>query len=113
MLADADRFRQRLGSLARLALSVAVQKRDRIRQQARADTALRRGFLLDRARLVVVPVGLDEAAEGCTRTGDWATAARRWNWAGRFSSGLRRRCTTAAAAAAGDVPGWAARPGVG
>jgi hypothetical protein len=58
MLADPDRFRQRLGSLARLALSVAVQKRDHVR--ARAGVAVQRGFLLDRARFVVVPIGLDE-----------------------------------------------------
>jgi hypothetical protein len=71
MLADVDRFRQRLGSLARLALSVAVQKRDRIRRHAEADTAVRRGFLLDRARLVVAPVGLDEVAHLFT---DWGLA---------------------------------------
>jgi hypothetical protein len=71
MLADAERFRQRLGSLARLALSVAVQKRERIRQQARADTALRRGFLLDRARFIVSVVGLDEVVRLYT---DWGLA---------------------------------------
>jgi hypothetical protein len=71
MLADADRFRQRLGSLARLALSVAVQKRERIRRQARADTAVRRTFLLDRARFVVAVVGLDEVVHLFT---DWGLA---------------------------------------
>jgi hypothetical protein len=68
MLADVDRFRQRLGSLARLALSVAIQKRDRIRRHAQADMAVRRGFLLDRARFVVSPIGLDEVVRLFT---DW------------------------------------------
>lgn len=69
LLADADRFCQTLGSLARLALSAAVQKRDFLRQEARAE--VRRGFLLERARLVVVPVGLDEVARLYT---DWGLA---------------------------------------
>ncbi len=61
---DPSRFLKKLGSLARLALSAAVQKREFL-------TAARRphrlgappvtgGFLLDRARLVAAPVGLDE-----------------------------------------------------
>lgn len=58
MLADFDRFRQRLGSLVRLAITVGTQKRDHLRRQNRR--AITDGFLLDRARLVVVPVGLDE-----------------------------------------------------
>jgi hypothetical protein len=57
MLADVDRFRQRLGSLVRLAVSAAVQKRQYLRRHSPALTS---NFLLDRARFVVVPVGLDE-----------------------------------------------------
>jgi hypothetical protein len=68
LLADVDRFCQRLGSLARLALSAAVQKRDHLRKAA---PELTRGFLLDRARLVVVPVGLDEVVRLYT---DWGLA---------------------------------------
>jgi hypothetical protein len=52
-----ERFLIRLGSLARLALSAAVQKRAFLR---RAAISLGRGFLLDRAVLVVMPLGLDE-----------------------------------------------------
>lgn len=55
---ETERFFQRLSSLVRLALSAGVQKRDFLRRQATARPALRRGFLLDRSRLVVVPVGL-------------------------------------------------------
>jgi hypothetical protein len=56
---DPARFVQKLGSLARLALSAGVQKRDFLRRLSRHRPVLARGFLLDRARLVVVPVGLE------------------------------------------------------
>jgi hypothetical protein len=64
---DPERFLQeKLPSLARLALSAAVQKRAFLRRQERARPerpgdapAVTSGFLLDRARLVVAPVGLD------------------------------------------------------
>jgi hypothetical protein len=52
-------FVHRLGSLVRLALSAAVQKRDFLRRHSHGRPALTRGFLLDRARLVLVPVGLE------------------------------------------------------
>ncbi len=63
---DGERFLRRLGSLARLALSAAVQKRDHLRRLERARPAgapaVTRGFLLDRARLVAAPLGLERAA---------------------------------------------------
>jgi hypothetical protein len=49
----------RLGSLARLAISAARQKREFLRRHSPRRDLLSRGFLLDRARLVVFPVGLD------------------------------------------------------
>ena len=59
-LADAPgRFLQKLGSLARLALSAGVQKRDFLRKDWAKRPGLAPGFLLDRARLLVQPVGLD------------------------------------------------------
>src|SRR5262249_22596442 len=51
------RFLEKLKSLARLALSAAVQKREFLRRHAEECPALARGFLLERARLVVAPVG--------------------------------------------------------
>jgi hypothetical protein len=54
-----ERFLQKLGSLVRLALSAATQKRDFLRRHGQVRPALLRGFLLDRARLVLVPVGLE------------------------------------------------------
>jgi hypothetical protein len=57
---DAERFLAKLGSLARLALSAGVQKRAFLRQQEDARPALNRGFLLAKAVLVAVPVGLDQ-----------------------------------------------------
>jgi hypothetical protein len=63
---DPGKFLSKLGSLARLALSAAVQKREYLRRLERARPApsadapaLTSGFLLDRARLLVAPVGLD------------------------------------------------------
>ncbi len=63
---DPTRFLKKLGSLARLALSAAVQKREFLRRRERerpgdasAAPPVTGGFLLDRARLVVAPVGLD------------------------------------------------------
>ena len=67
LLADAARFREKLGSLVRLALSAAVQKRAYLRQ--RQGEAVTSGFLLDRARFVVVPVGLDEVVRRFTGWG--------------------------------------------
>jgi hypothetical protein len=49
----------RLGTLARLAISAARQKREFLRRQSPRRDLLGRGFLLDRARLVIIPVGLD------------------------------------------------------
>jgi hypothetical protein len=56
-----DLFLRKLTSLAGLALSAASQKREALRRRAGEDSGLRRGFLLDRARLVAVPVGLESA----------------------------------------------------
>ncbi len=61
--ARGERLLGRLGSLARLALSAALQKREFLRRHSRECPALARGFLIERARLVVAPVGLAEAVE--------------------------------------------------
>jgi hypothetical protein len=53
-----DVLRDKLTSLARMAVSAGAQKRKYLRRHAEG-TALTRGFLLDRARLAVVPLGLD------------------------------------------------------
>src|SRR5262249_26460170 len=52
-------FLQKVGSLARMALSAGVQKRDFLRRNTEGRAELTRGFLLERARLVVVPIGLE------------------------------------------------------
>jgi hypothetical protein len=54
-----DVFLKKLSSLVRLGLSVAKQKRDSLRRRSARRPELARGFLLDRARLLVVPVGLE------------------------------------------------------
>ena len=68
---DSSRFLKKLGSLARLALSAGVQKRDYLRRrEATADgPEVTGGFLLDRARLVVAPVGLDATVRRFTGQG--------------------------------------------
>jgi hypothetical protein len=67
MLDEPERFLQRLGSLVRLALSAAVQKRKFLHDQERlrneSAPALTSGFLLDRARFVATPIGLDEVVQ--------------------------------------------------
>jgi hypothetical protein len=73
---DPERFLSKLGSLTRLALSAAVQKRAYLRRldQAQAPRGAARpgltsGFLLDRARLLAVPVGLDAVVARFTQRG--------------------------------------------
>ena len=73
---DPARFLKKLGSLARLALSAAVQKREFLRRRERvrppdasAAPPVTSGFLLDRARLVVAPVGLDAVVRRFTGGG--------------------------------------------
>jgi hypothetical protein len=58
---DSTIFQQKLVSLCRLALSAATQKRDFVRRHSQHRPALTRAFMLERARLVVVPVGLWQA----------------------------------------------------
>jgi hypothetical protein len=71
--ADPSVFLQKLASLARLALSAGVQKRAFLRKHSRAAdgavSGVGRGFLLERARLVVVPVGLEEVVRRLTGHG--------------------------------------------
>jgi hypothetical protein len=73
---DRDRFLHKLGSLARLALSAGVQKREFLRRRERSrpartadGPALTSGFLLDRARLLVAPVGLEAVVSAFTGQG--------------------------------------------
>jgi hypothetical protein len=66
---DATRFLKKLGSLARLALSAAVQKREFLRRRESGRPLVTSGFLLDRARLVVAPVGLDAVVTAFTGGG--------------------------------------------
>jgi hypothetical protein len=67
---DPDRFLRKLETLARLAVSAAVQKREYLRRRERsghAPPALGSGFLVDRACLVAAVVGLDAVV--CQLTG--------------------------------------------
>jgi hypothetical protein len=73
---DPEKFLSKLGSLARLALSAAVQKREYLRRQARArqrrstgGLAITSGFLLDRSHLVVAPIGIDTVVTSLVQRG--------------------------------------------
>jgi hypothetical protein len=70
---DPDRYVQKLGSLVRLALSAGAQKRDHLRARQRqgspSSPLLHDPFLLDRARLLVAPVGLDHVVNAFTNRG--------------------------------------------
>lgn len=54
-----ERFLDKVGSLVRLALSAATQRRDFLRCHSGQRPALMAGFLLERARLVLTPIGLE------------------------------------------------------
>jgi hypothetical protein len=56
---DIERLIGKLGSLVRMALSAAAQKREFLKKHLRATATLNRGFLIDRARTAIVPVGLE------------------------------------------------------
>jgi hypothetical protein len=66
--ADCERFLVKLTSLSKMAVSAAVQKRSFLRRHTTAQ-ALARGFLLDRARLIVVPIGLERVVHHLTGQG--------------------------------------------
>lgn len=68
---DPGQFLDKLRSLARLALSAGVQKRNFLRRADRPWPA----FLLDRARLVVAPVGLEAVTRRLTGMGIGAGGA--------------------------------------
>jgi hypothetical protein len=61
----ADTFRNKLATLARMAVSAGAQKRKYLRRHAEG-TLLARAFLLERAALAVVPVGLNAVVRALT-----------------------------------------------
>lgn len=71
----AERFLAKLGSLARLTLGAGHARQDYLRRFSRP--AATRGFLLERSRLVAVPVGLEATARllGADDAGAWTTLA--------------------------------------
>jgi hypothetical protein len=72
--ADLENFHAKVGSLARLAVSAGVQKRRYLRQRMRerlASSFLEQNLLLERARLMVCPAGLDMVVQQLTG-GSWS-----------------------------------------
>ena len=66
---DPARFLKKLGSLARLALSAAVQKREFLRRRDARRPLFTERFSARPARLVVAPVGLDAVVRRFTGCG--------------------------------------------
>lgn len=62
---DPDVLLKKVGSLTRFAKTAAHVKQDFLRRYGRA--GVREAFLVDRARLVLVPMGLDEASRASDR----------------------------------------------
>jgi hypothetical protein len=60
---DGRLFLEKLPSLARMAVRTGIQKRNYLRSRGGERPLLARGFLLERARLVVNPMGLNQAVE--------------------------------------------------
>lgn len=63
---NVELFLLKLASLARWAVSAAVQKRQFVRRGHADSAAVSRGFLLDRARVLVRPLGLEAAVRRLT-----------------------------------------------
>jgi hypothetical protein len=66
VVGNPTKFLDKLGSLARLALSAGIQKREFLRRIGKDRPALLRGFLLGRARLVATPIGLESVVRAMT-----------------------------------------------
>jgi ATP cone domain len=65
-----ERFLTKLVSLVRLALSAATQKRSLLRRLKEENSLLAQGFFLEKARVILAPIGLDAVVrefmgEGC------------------------------------------------
>jgi hypothetical protein len=61
-----ERFLTKLVSLVRLALSAATQKRTYLRSLKEKSPFLAQGFFLEKARVVLTPIGLDQAVADLT-----------------------------------------------
>jgi hypothetical protein len=66
LAANATLYLHKLGSLARMAMSAGRQKREFLRRYRNERPGIFRGFLLDRARLLVSPIGLEAVARHFT-----------------------------------------------
>src|SRR5262249_7745265 len=83
---NGERFLDKSGTLARLALNAAAQKRDFLKRQSIKMSTVHRGFLIDRSRTVIVPLGLEAATRTVTGQGIGDS-----NAALEFAKGILRR----------------------
>jgi hypothetical protein len=66
VLNNPARFLEKVASLARMAITAAIQKRDFLRVMGKNHPALLRGFLIERARLLAAPIGLEHVVRAMT-----------------------------------------------
>jgi hypothetical protein len=107
---DVDLFLQKLFSLVRMAASAGVQKRHFLRQQqANFHTP---GFFLDRARLVIIPIGLPAVIHKWTNQG-LASSKQGLALAKKIVDSLTQHCRVAGGSAnlecVLDNPWWTGR----
>jgi len=105
--ADPERFLLKLASLTRMAVSAAVQKRSFLRRQPSGQD-LTRGFLLDRARLVVVPIGLEAAARALAGQDAASAGALAQQIVSSLCANLRQAGHAASLDVTVDGPCWSA-----
>lgn len=85
-----QRFLAKLASLVRIGLSAAVQKRNHLRALKEKNSLLAQGFLLEKARIVLVPIGLDAAARDLVGQGCCAPSSAGLTFVCRVLEALRR-----------------------
>ncbi len=105
---EPERFLLKLANLARMAVSAAAQKRDFLRRRGSAQD-LARGFLLDRARLNVVPIGLQAVVReftGQDLTSSHAASAFAQQLVSSLCANLRQASYTANLDACVDGACW-------
>lgn len=89
----AERFLSKLVSLARLVLSAGVQKRAVLRDYGPHWPILQQAFLLERSRLVLVPIGLGSAVRDLLGNADLASDPQALDLACKILARLRQ-CLT-------------------
>jgi hypothetical protein len=84
-----ERFLTKLISLVRLALAAATQKRSLLRRLREENSVLARGFFLEKARVILVPIGLEAVVREFTGEAICSRSAASLNFACQILQGIR------------------------